>query len=381
MVGSGVGGSAEQALLWQGVMALRANGKVKGTWTNMRVAVDAWIKYRVFLQASCWLPNAATGSTEEWLNCAHCESFISFMFSHLRVKCATTALAYVAGVGAAHEYEGRQNPWARKNRFLKDTIAGAKRLHPSGSNVKEVLTVPIIRALFETRFFDIRTRFGRMLRLLIVVAMFGMLRSQSLVVQSSAKFTPSADLSIADVSESTVRGKRRVFFLIKGGKTDQIKVGRLQPFEQLSPEFADICVPTLTRAWLQQDCAGLKPESPMFSNDYGRACNYRTYNKFLKLGIAEIGLTPNNYASHSARSGGATAAFAAGVDMELIKQCGNWRSSAVLRYTRPCIEPLLSVGPAIASAVFTTLPRRRGGIQETLFPNSKRAGSRGPSRS
>ena len=177
---------------------------------------------------------------------------------------------------------------------------------------------------------------------------------------------------------SMVNGKKRAIFLIKGGKTDQARVGRLQPVEELGSDASDLCVPTLVERWLLEDCAHLGPLAPWLADDRGNALTYRTYAKFLKIGIADIGLNPARYTTHCMRSGGATAAFAAGLSMDLIKQCGNWKSDAVLRYTRPSIEPLLSVGPAIAGTVFTPLPRRRGGVQETLFPASKRACRRGP---
>lgn len=48
------------------------------------------------------------------------------------------------------------------------------------------------------------------------------------------------------------------------------------------------------------------------------------------------------YGSQSARRGGATAAFEAGVPMELVKQHGRWTSNAVERYLKPSDEVLLT---------------------------------------
>lgn len=54
------------------------------------------------------------------------------------------------------------------------------------------------------------------------------------------------------------------------------------------------------------------------------------------------GLDFRLYGSHSARRGGATAAFEAGVSVEMIKQHGSWQSNAVERYLRPSQEVQLS---------------------------------------
>lgn len=48
------------------------------------------------------------------------------------------------------------------------------------------------------------------------------------------------------------------------------------------------------------------------------------------------------YGSHSARRGGATAAFEAGVSVEMIKQHGNWVSNAVEKYLRPNQQTLMA---------------------------------------
>lgn len=52
------------------------------------------------------------------------------------------------------------------------------------------------------------------------------------------------------------------------------------------------------------------------------------------------GLDFRQYGSQSARRGGATAAFEAGISVEMIKQHGNWASDAVERYLRPSQQVL-----------------------------------------
>ena len=206
-MGGGMSGSAEQAMLWSGASGLRTHARADGTWGNIRVAVNAWSSYRDFIGASPWLPSARPGSTEDRLNCAHGECFIFFLLSRIGISCAATCFAYLAGAGTAHEYQGLRHPWARKDRLLKDVIAAAKRLYPSGSKVADVMTVPIVRQLFTTEHFDGTTRFSRMLRLAVLMCLFGMFRSQDIVVKSSVCFDPTIGLSKADVTMSIVSGK------------------------------------------------------------------------------------------------------------------------------------------------------------------------------
>jgi hypothetical protein len=51
----------------------------------------------------------------------------------------------------------------------------------------------------------------------------------------------------------------------------------------------------------------------------------------------------SEYGSHSCRIGGVTAAHASGVDMELIRQHGNWKSDVVYDYIQPTVAQQLSV--------------------------------------
>ena len=54
----------------------------------------------------------------------------------------------------------------------------------------------------------------------------------------------------------------------------------------------------------------------------------------MSAALTEAGIDPSLYASHSFRSGGATAAAAEGVPEYLIKLQGRWASCVFLRYVR-----------------------------------------------
>ncbi|EGZ08098.1 hypothetical protein PHYSODRAFT_527277, partial [Phytophthora sojae] len=54
----------------------------------------------------------------------------------------------------------------------------------------------------------------------------------------------------------------------------------------------------------------------------------------IKPAAGRAGHNPQDYASHSLRSGSATALFNAGFDSLAVKLFGRWKSDAVERYTR-----------------------------------------------
>lgn len=63
----------------------------------------------------------------------------------------------------------------------------------------------------------------------------------------------------------------------------------------------------------------------------------------IKNWLKAIGVDPSGFGSHSARSGGASAAAAKGVEERLIKRHGNWRSDAVFLYIREPWDSLIDV--------------------------------------
>ena len=65
---------------------------------------------------------------------------------------------------------------------------------------------------------------------------------------------------------------------------------------------------------------------------------------------------PKSYGSHSCRIGGVTAAHAAGIDMTLIQQHGNWKSDVVYDYIQPSTDQQLSVTQFIQASSAEAAP-------------------------
>ena len=84
-------------------------------------------------------------------------------------------------------------------------------------------------------------------------------------------------------------------------------------------------------------------EDVIFINASGAPVKPDFINLGLKYIVKLIGQNPENYSSHSFRSGAATEAFRANIPYERIKLLGRWRSDAVKAYIKPNNRDLLAV--------------------------------------
>lgn len=116
---------------------------------------------------------------------------------------------------------------------------------------------------------------------------------------------------------------------------------------------------------------GLDPDGPALVWADGRAFTSRDLNRFIAQVTAAHGATSSLYSSHSLRSGGVTAAHAAGHEVPLLIREGRWASiDGLMIYLRmsPNAGAALSVGQITgiasraaavpADAVFLFAPRR-----------------------
>jgi hypothetical protein len=94
-------------------------------------------------------------------------------------------------------------------------------------------------------------------------------------------------------------------------------------------------------------------ERAIFINDKGLPIKPDHINLGLKHLVKLIGLNPDNYSSHSLRSGAATEAFRANISYERIKLLGRWKSSAVDVYIKTNTNDLLAASREHLSYVNT----------------------------
>ena len=179
---------------------------------------------------------------------------------------------------------------------------------------------------------------------LLIVMMTGFLRESELVRIKPKEVT---------FTQVTINGQVRevVEIYISRAKNDQAAQGHLlrigdAPHSNLCPVF-----------WMKLMSKRLRNTcSCYFFHSYeGFSLNRSTPCGIIQKWIERINTRnrslplknqygdPRSYGSHSCRIGGVTAAHAAGVDMELIRQHGNWKSDVVYEYIQPTITQQLAV--------------------------------------
>ena len=95
---------------------------------------------------------------------------------------------------------------------------------------------------------------------------------------------------------------------------------------------------------------------PMFELE-GEAVSTRHIRGMVKLLMESIGLNPMHFGAHSLRIGGASAAFAAGIEPSAIRIAGRWSSDIYEIYVRLSKQGAARLGATIGSTAFEDLER------------------------
>ena len=160
------------------------------------------------------------------------------------------------------------------------------------------------------------------------VGFFGLFRSGELVIPSD--FDPSWNLSRSSVSfYPSIINPVRVDIDLPSSKTDPFRIGVLVSIGTAHPS-GPCAVHLLRRLFLTFP---LPPNKPLFSLPSGIFSKSFFINTIRQI-LPRIGLNPADFAGHSFRIGGATAASSLGMSEYEIKVLGRWRSDAYLAYLR-----------------------------------------------
>jgi hypothetical protein len=147
-----------------------------------------------------------------------------------------------------------------------------------------------------------------------------------------------------------------IWVFLEKRKTDQYREGNWVPIAEWDDSVAfpvRLVRRLMARVRVQQGAPGAAPR-PLFSatasdGRYGSApLEYDATLKSLRSRLAAIGLDPEKYATHSLRSGGATATANAGLPDRLWMQHGGWRSiKSVYGYIKTDVDVRLEVSRAV----------------------------------
>lgn len=95
--------------------------------------------------------------------------------------------------------------------------------------------------------------------------------------------------------------------------------------------------------------AGIGKQEPLCSIYTGTYLSGAAMARAIKGAARDLGEDPEHYDTHSMRSGGATALFAAGIDRLAIKHFGRWNSDCFEQYARIDDTTVSSLAAAMAS--------------------------------
>ncbi|ETL84294.1 hypothetical protein L917_15851 [Phytophthora nicotianae] len=133
------------------------------------------------------------------------------------------------------------------------------------------------------------------------------------------------------VITGSLKSAAAVSIHFRGSKTDQAGSGMSRTLHRSGSTW--LC-PVLAAWELVQITRCFEKNAVLFSTSPGRVLTANVLGDAIKTAVASIGADPAKFGTHSMRSGGATALFAAGTDRLTIKIFGRWSSDAFELYTR-----------------------------------------------
>ena len=179
----------------------------------------------------------------------------------------------------------------------------------------------------------------------VSVAFFAMLRVGQYAGPRTKRTLRDADIQLMcgdeviaweTCSDQDLARVTEVMASLRESKTDTCGDGDVRFLGATSGNLCPVkAICSLVRARRQFGIA-FEPERPFLRRQAGgkpAVFAYGEVAKLLKAAAVLEGHDPQDYGTHSLRSGGASALYAAGVAFEVIKKLGGWRSDCVLGYT------------------------------------------------
>ncbi len=255
-----------------------------------------------------------------------------------------TVQNYIAGVGTLHKYTGFPFPDTSQF-FFKLFFKGLARLHPHIPHRAQPITPQILSQIAKRLNFQYPAHIT--IWSLFLMAFFTFARKSNLVPPTHDAFDPLKHLTRGNIAVSK-SGLLVTFVWTKtiqaGGRSLQSPVTSI-PGSILCPVAAYQHMITRIPA---------PSQAPAFLVPGPKGLTSITHNSMvtqLRGLIRELGLPPLSFRGHSFRRGGASWAFSSGVQGELVKLLGDWRSDAYLKYLDSSLEDKLSVSQAMAQSI------------------------------
>lgn len=154
------------------------------------------------------------------------------------------------------------------------------------------------------------------------------------------------------IAAAACRGADEARVIIRGSKTDQLRVGSLAVLVTAGGGAADpVRILADTVAALPAAATPAHPLMTVAAAGGGlRVLKRREAEQAIRALVVRQGLDPKRYGTHSMRVGGATTLAHAGVPARLIRAAGRWRSNAFEDYIRHNLADYSRICQALAGS-------------------------------
>ena len=178
----------------------------------------------------------------------------------------------------------------------------------------------------------------------VIVSFWACLRSDNVVPKSAAQFDPARQVCLKNMEWVT----EGVVVKLGKSKTKRSQDPKLLVLIPRLDSLLDLCPVRAIQALIHSVAAS--KDGPLFlfwKKDKWSTLLYRDLLAVIKSWATSVGLDASSFGSHSARRGGATVAFKAGVNDLRIMKLGHWLSSAFLAYIKQDVADLQDVQMAM----------------------------------
>lgn len=284
----------------------------KSTRTTYRRGVTCFDSFRTDL-----------GLSRDWpAPVKHVVAFIAHLSTE--GKASSTICTYTSSLSYIHKLHDWSDPTAN---FIIQKLKEGSRRQGKSADSRRPISLQILRQLCLLLPGICRSSFEVCLfKAAFLLAFFGFLRVGEFSVTSQEGEVGHV-LSIRDV---LVKTGQYMEVTIRTSKTDQRG-------ESATLRFLYGMDPVLCPVVAMSNFLRMRPvrAGPLFIHFGGGPMTRYQFESILKKGITLMGLPPTNFSSHSFRIGAATSAAIRGIPIDMIKNRGRWRSSAVNLYIRP----------------------------------------------
>lgn len=248
-------------------------------------------------------------------------SFIAFM--SISGWAPSTIFTHISAIAFIHKLNFWLDP---TDCFVIRKLREGLRRQGRGTDTRHPITYRLLGRLIDILPSVCRSAYEvSLFRAAFLLSFFGFLRVGELAC-ASKKADTSRVISSSDVS--FVRAGLVV--IIRYSKTDQRGVS--VPLYFHSAVNSNWCPVAAVSQFMQ--CRA-QIGGPLFIHFNREPLTRYQFTSVLKRGVRVLGLSPDNYGSHSFRIGAATSAAMCGLSDNEIQSLGRWKSSAFKIYIRP----------------------------------------------